>query len=314
MNKMIYSIEPVFEERIWGTQEIRERFGYETDLENIAEVYNVVGQKDHLDNFVTEAGMYLSDFYKQNKELFDCECKDMPVMVCMAFSDSFLSIQIHPDDEYGMLHEGGHGRPEGWVIYDGPENNDLILGHNAQTKEEFVELSNQRDWNKLIRHVNMKRETQYVHVPAGSLHAFCKDALAIAFSTNGDITYRLYDYDRVDTKTGKLRPLHVQQVFDCIKVPDLLSPYDVKPEQKEGYKHTLYYDNPGEYTCGRLQIENKCTIDEPKFMFYTCASGKGTIGGREIKAGETLFVPAGFGKVDLSGEMDLVYITYKSAK
>lgn len=311
MKKKIYKIEPVFEERIWGSQEIRNRFNYDTDLGNIAEVYNVVAQPGHLDNYIKELNIHLSDFYDQNRELFGCEKEVMPVMICMAHSIDYLSIQVHPDDAYGLEHDGQLGRPEGWIIYDGPENNDVILGNNAKNKEEFIKLSNDKEWNKLFRHVNQRKLKDYIHVPAGRLHAFCKDALAIAFSTNGDLTYRLYDFDRIDSKTGKTRDLHIQKVFDTIMVPDKAEPYVVEPIMKNGYTHTLYYDVAGEYTCGRIEVEEQARISEQKFMFYTCASGEGTINDVPIKAGETLFVPCDYGEITLGGKLDLVYITYK---
>ena len=156
MEGKIYKILPVFEERIWGTQELRERYGYETDLNNIAEVYNVVALPGHLDNEVEGTGMRLSEFYHKNRELFGCSPEDMPVMTCMAHSNSYLSIQLHPDDPYALAHTGMRGRPEGWVILDGPEDNEIVLGHNAATKEEFMEWSNQKEWDKLFRYVNMK--------------------------------------------------------------------------------------------------------------------------------------------------------------
>ena len=176
MRKKIYRIEPVFEQRIWGTQRLRERYHYETDLENIAEVYNVCAMPGHLDNVVTGTGLHLSEFYHRYPELFDCSERDMPVEICMAHSNSFLSIQNHPDDGYALAHEGTRGRPEGWVILEGLEKNRMVMGHYAKDREEFQELSLKQDWEHLFRYIEME-PGQYVHVPGGSLHAFCKDAI-----------------------------------------------------------------------------------------------------------------------------------------
>ena len=311
MEKKIYRIEPVFEERIWGTKRLQEKYGYKTDLNNIAEVYNVCAMPGHLDNIVTGTGLHLSEFYKQNRDLFDSDTEEMPVETCMAHSNSYLSIQVHPDDEYALAHEGTRGRPEGWTIIEGPEKSEMEIGNNAKTKEEFIVLSNEKNWDKLFRYVQMEKY-QYIHVPAGSLHAFCKDAVAVAFSNNADVTYRLYDFDRLDAKTGKPRDLHVQKVFDTVTVPDNhLDPFWPEKHEDNGCVISNYHDEPGVYTAGRIEVEKEGIYETDKFMFYTCVDGSGSINGEPIKAGETLFVPKEYGKILIKGPIDLMYVTYK---
>lgn len=311
MEKRIYGIEPVFEQRIWGTQRLREKYHYETDLENIAEVYNVCAMPGHLDNIVTDTGMRLSEFYHKNRELFECTEEELPIEICMAHSNSFLSIQNHPDDKYALENEGTRGRPEGWVILEGLEKNRMVMGHYAHDKKEFQELAMKKDWDRLLRYIEME-PGQYIHVPAGSLHAFCEDAIAVAFSTNADITYRLYDFDRVDGITGKPRKLHLQKVFDTVTVPDdQLNCFWPRKYQKSGCIISDFYDEKGIYTAGRIEVAKSGVYQTEQFMFYVCVGGTGEISGVPIKGGETVFVPARFGKVILNGNLDLMYITYQ---
>lgn len=310
MEKRIYHIEPVFEQRIWGTQRLREKYGYKTELENIAEVYNVCAMPGHLDNVVTGTGMHLSEFYHRNRELFGCSPTDMPVEICMAHSVDFLSIQTHPDDEYALVHEGTRGRPEGWIILEGPEKNRMVIGHNADSREEFKELTLKKDWDRLFRYIEMA-PGQYIHVPAGSLHAFCKDAIAVAFSTNADITYRLYDFDRIDAATGRSRELHLQQVFDTVNIPDRkLECFWPKKHETDGCIISDFYSEPGVYTAGRIEVREEGTYKRDTFMFYVCVDGEGEISGVPIRAGETVFVPAGYGEIMIKGNVDLMYVTY----
>lgn len=309
--KELYKIAPVFEARMWGGQVIRERFDYDTDLPNIAEVYNVVAIPGHLDNDVMGTEEKLSAFYRNHRELFGCRTEEMPVMTCIAHAHQPLSIQIHPDDEYGMKHDGMRGRPEGFVIIDGLEDNEMVMGHHAKTLEEFKRLALNKDWDKLLRNIHMK-QGEYIHIPVGTLHAFGIDSTAVAFSVNGDITYRLYDYDRIDPLTNQPRPIHIQQVFDNIKIPDdEILPIKPVPYEKDGCEITLYYDEPGCYTSGRVRVGEKGVYKQKEFLFFTCLEGAGKIGGMDIKAGETIFVPCDFGKVDLEGKLDLVYVSYK---
>lgn len=311
MEKKIYKIEPVFEQRIWGTQALRTKYHYETELENIAEVYNVCAMPGHLDNVVTGTGLHLSDFYKQNRELFGIQSEIMPVEVCMAHSDSYLSIQLHPDDAYALKTEGSRGRPEGWVILEGPEKNRMVIGHHAQTQAEFEQWTKEKNWDRLFRYIEMQ-SGQYIHVPAGSLHAFCQGAIAVAFSTNADITYRLYDFDRIDPKTGKERELHIQQVFDNIRIPDdTLNAFWPEKTKAEGCEITRFYDEKNVYTAGRIQVAEQGFFETEAFMFYVCVNGSGRINDCEIKAGETVFVPCRFGKIEICGNLDLMTITYR---
>lgn len=216
-----------------------------------------------------------------------------------------------PDDEYSLAHEGTRGRPEGWTIIEGPEKSEIEMGNNALTKEEFIELSEKKDWDKLFRYIQMEKY-QYIHVPSGSLHAFCKDAIAVAFSNNADVTYRLYDFDRIDAKTGKPRDLHIQKVYDTVTVPDnKLDPFWPKTEKKDGLEISYYHDEPGVYTAGRIKVDENGKYNTDKFMFYCCVEGSGYINNEPIKAGETLFVPKNFGEITITGPVDLMYVTYR---
>lgn len=312
MENKIYRIEPVFEERIWGTKRLQEKYGYKTNLNNIAEVYNVCGMPGHLDNIVSDTGLHLSEFYKQNKDMFGSDTEEMPVEICMAHSNSYLSIQVHPDDEYALEHEGTRGRPEGWTIIEGPEKSEMEIGNKAHTKEEFIELSESKQWDKLFRYIQMEKY-QYIHVPAGSLHAFCKDAVAVAFSNNADVTYRLYDFDRIDAKTGKPRDLHIQKVYDTIKVPDdEINAFWPEIKKDNGCEISLYHDEPGVYTAGRIKVDEVGKYNTENFMFYCCVEGEGFINDEPIKAGETLFVPRKFGEITIKGPVDLMYVTYRN--
>lgn len=98
------------------------------------------------------------------------------------------------------------------------------------------------------------REGEYIHIPHGTLHAFAPGAVVIAFSVNGDVTYRLYDYDRVDPDTGKTRPTHRRMCTPTSTSPTkLVEPYKALPEETDGCRIFRYHDEPGVYSCGRVQ-------------------------------------------------------------
>lgn len=161
VERKIYTIEPILEERIWGGQELIKMFNLKTNLKNVAEMYTVIAIPDHLDCHVTEANLPLSVFFEENKELFGCQKEYLPVRMVVGNQIKDLSVQVHPDDEYGMAHSHMRGKPESeWLLGDGEGT--MILGHHAKTKEEFIKLAENKEWDKLLRKIKVKGEILFI--------------------------------------------------------------------------------------------------------------------------------------------------------
>lgn len=308
--KTYYFIEPILEERVWGGRKIIEKFHYDTKLNNVAEVYHVIAIPNHLDNIVTETKEPLSEFYKTHMELFDCHTPEMPVRLVTANPVDNLSYHLHPNDEYGMAHEGMRGKIEGgFTIEETGEEYETILGHNATTLEEFKDWVEHKDWERLFRRIK-GNVGDYSHTPIGTLHGESGDGttISVAFSTNGDITYRLYDYDRNDPD----RPLHLLQVYDNVTIPDnTITGYHVEPYEKEGCLIYDFYAKKKEYVGKRIKVNSEgfYTLDE--FMFVLCLQGEGMIDGYPIKPGVTIFIPAHSGTLHIKGDqLDLAVLSY----
>lgn len=303
----LYKIDPVFNYRIWGGNRLKEKYGYESDLPNIGECYHVIAMPDHLDCWVPDADMPLSQFYKEHRDLFACTKDEMPVRTASANPIAPMSIQLHPDDDYAMKHEGKRGKPDGVFFIEG--DGEMVLGHNAQTKEEFVKMMNEGQWDSLVRKIRVK-QGDFVDVPFGTLHAFGAGFLLIEFTQNADLTYRLYDYDRIDPITKSKRTLHTQQVLDNVKIPNSdTNIVDLTTEFRNGYTFTMFHDEPNVYTAGRYDIWHQAYIEREEFYFLTCIDGSGFIEGHPIYGGDTWFVPTKFGPINVSGPVDLVFVS-----
>ncbi|MDL2276717.1 class I mannose-6-phosphate isomerase [Breznakia sp. OttesenSCG-928-G09] len=306
--KKIYHILPVFNERIWGGQELIKRYGYKTDLKNIGECYNVIAMPNHLDCDVLETNEKLSAFYHNHKDLFGSDTKEMPVRVAMANPIIPMSVQVHPNDEYALKHDHRLGKPDGVYFIEGEGT--MELGHYAKTREEFIEKVNEGDWDNLLRYIPIKAG-EFVDVPYGTLHAFGGGFVLIEFSQNADLTYRLYDYDRIDETTNQPRDLHVQKVFECVNIPnDKIGLVDLNKIEKDCCILTSFHDEPGVYSAGHIEVETKGNYERDEFYFLTCLGGEGKVNDIAIKGGETLFIPCEFGPITLTGSLDLSYVTY----
>ena len=128
-------------------------------------------------------------------------------------ANDWLSVQVHPDDAYGMEHEGELGKTECWYIIDAEEGAEIIYGHKAQTKEELATLIEAGDWDGLLSKTPVKKG-DFFFVPSGTMHAIGPGILILETQQSSDTTYRVYDFDRRDDQ-GNQRELHIQQSGRC---------------------------------------------------------------------------------------------------
>jgi len=230
------------------------------------------------------------------------------VRMTISCNEGIQSYQVHPGDEYALKHEGTKGKISANIVL---EHTGVVrkkrFGHTAKTLKEFQRMVEQKDWDNFFQVIEVA-DGDFLNTPAGVPHGGKGDGTVIVtFATNSDITYRFYDFDRNDPN----RPLHLQQTYDCANIPEVpVGPVHVEPERKNGVALYEYYDVPGEYIAKRIIVNGTGQYETDKFMFYGCYKGQGSLGGVPVKAGETLFVPARFGPVDLVGDMDLIMISY----
>jgi mannose-6-phosphate isomerase len=311
--KILYIL-PHFEERMWGGTRLITEFGYKTDIHPIGEVYNVVALKNRADCRIRDSTMTLSDLYEETPEFFDCDTKELPLRVNILDPVADLSVQLHPGDEYALQHDYSRGKPEAWVILDTPPGGYIEFGHNALNKEEFISLTNAKKFGKLCRYISAKKNW-FIDIPAGTLHAIGKGVLTYNISRNADITYRLYDYDRINPSTGKMRELTIQQVIDNVVIPDNKKDFIwFSPKSVNGCEITEYWDEPGLYTLKRIKVSTNGTYIQERFLFITVVNGSGTINNQVLKKGDTVFIPDNFGNLNFQGDLDMFLATYSKAQ
>jgi mannose-6-phosphate isomerase len=310
MTKDIFYILPYFEERLWGGTRLLRDFGYQTDIRPVGEVYNVVALKNHADCRIRDYEMTLSELYERVPEFFNCDTKELPIRVNILDPAADLSIQLHPGDAYALKHNNSRGKPEAWVILDTPADGYIEFGHNAATKEEFISLTQAKEFEKLCRYIPAKKNW-FIDIPSGTLHAIGKHVLTYNISRNADITYRLYDYDRINPKTGRPRDLSVQQVIDNVIIPDNTKDFVwFSPTSHRGCEITEYWDEPGLYTLKRIEVSDQGSYEQDRFVFITVVDGEGSINGHDIKKGDTVFVPDNFGELSFHGNLDMFLAGY----
>jgi mannose-6-phosphate isomerase len=142
-------------------------------------------------------GQTLRDLYNNHRELFGhYKNEEFPIIVKYIDAKEDLSIQVHPDNDYALKHENSLEKEECWYILDAKADTEIIIGHREKTKDEIRRNLN-KDILNILNYYPIKAN-DYFYIPQGTVHAICHDTFLIEVSQSNDITYRFYDYDRLD--------------------------------------------------------------------------------------------------------------------
>lgn len=343
-NKELLFMTPFLKEVIWGGTKLQEKYGYRSDSENIGEAW-VVSANRNGESRVQEGhfnGMTLSELWEKQPELFGFNtsegcpnemrpepytnsevsgsCKgtaavkpeSFPLLVKLIYAKDNLSIQVHPDDDYAYVHEnGGSGKTECWYIADCEEDADIIIGHHAKNKEELRSMVQAGDWDKLLRVIPIHKG-DFFYIPSGTVHAIRKGTLLLETQQNCDLTYRLYDYGRL--QNGKPRELHIDKAIDVIKYPSdekdasanasaevspALSSVQI-PEHTELLKCRYF-------SVDKYQVKDKLTLTQDhSFLIVDVLEGSGTVDGIPVKSGDNFIAPYNYGELHFEGNMTLI--------
>ena len=198
---------------------------------------------------------------------------------------------------------------ECWYILDCKENATIIIGHNAKTKEELTEMIHEGRWSDFIREIPIKKG-DFLQIDPGTVHAIKGGTLILETQQNSDITYRVYDYDRLSN--GKPRELHVEKSIDVITVPAKSVDDSVKsalnlPENQLNELYSCKY-----YTIFKADVNGKMEFEQKyPFLLVSVLEGDGIVGSSPVKKGDHFILPNGYGKVEMQGKMSLIVSTVK---
>lgn len=312
-------LNPVFKEIVWGGERLKNGYGYESDLNNIAEAW-VLSARNDGDNTVKNgeyANKSFTELIKNHPEFLGKKGEkynEFPLLIKFIDAKSDLSIQVHPDDDYARIHENSLGKTEAWYVLDCSDDAELIYGFNKGiTKEEFEKSIND---NSFLNHVNKVKvkKGDIFFIEAGTLHAIGGGILLAEVQQNCNTTYRVYDYGRL--VDGKPRELHIEKALD---VTNTLPP--VRSAEAEG-KEEVIGDAKVQKLCScefftmtslKLNGKYEYNCDNSSFLSVLILDGSGSITAGNtavsVKKGDSIFIPANSGNVVLSGEFNALLST-----
>ena len=307
-------LDPVCTHNIWGGTRLREEFGYPAEGDGIGECWGISAHPEG-DGTVRSGsfqGEKLSGLWDKHPELFGNLPYDRyPLLTKIIDAQDDLSIQVHPDDAYAQVYENGSlGKTECWFICDCAEDAAIVIGHNARTKEELEEMVRQGKWTELIREIPIHKG-DFLQIDPGTVHAIKPHTQILETQQNSAITYRLYDYDRL--QNGKSRELHIDKSLDVITVPAKSAQESVKSANglPENELNQIYAC--GKYTIFKLDVNGNASFEQKyPFLAASVLEGAGTMNGAEVRKGDHFIIPCGFGKVEGNGNMSLILSTVES--
>lgn len=303
---------PIFQDKIWGGQKLQTEFGFDLPSNTIGEAW-VISTHPHGESIVSSpkayAGMGLNELYQTHPELFgDNHPETFPLLTKILDAKEDLSVQVHPDDTYGLEHEGELGKTECWFIISAEEGASIIYGHEATSPEEFKDLINSENWESLLRKRSVKAG-DFFYVPHGTIHAIGGGITVLETQQNSDTTYRVYDYDRTDSD-GNKRDLHIEQSIAVSQIPHKDPNIEYKINHYNASTITHYITNEF-FSVYRWEIHDQIDIDlTGDYTLVTVLDGDGQLTINDthypIHKSQSFIIPNNIRHITLSGHLDII--------
>nr|MBP3283639.1 mannose-6-phosphate isomerase, class I [Treponema sp.] len=309
-NSRIIFLQEILKETIWGGNRLSE-YGFDTNGKNCGEAWVISAHKNG-DCLIKDSGngkSTLSWFWKEHPEFFgkseaETENNPFPLLTKIIDAKSDLSIQVHPDDGYAKKNENGSlGKTECWYILDALPGTKIVIGHNGKSPEETAKMIRQGLWKDFIREIPVKKG-DFFYIKPGTVHAIKGGTLILETQQSSDITYRVYDYDRLSN--GKPRELHVQQSIDVIASP-FIEEEPPRNEAKSVDKEFSQLVSCDKFTVWKAAVKGRLDfVQNQDFLLCTVVEGEGEINGTKIKKGDSFILGKNFGEAEFKGQMELI--------
>ena len=263
--KKIYELIPPLKEYIWAGENLKKY--KKTELGKISESRELSFLKgDETKLIYDNQEITISEFIEKEeiKKYINPKLKNL--LVKLIDSSQSLSIQVHPSDEYALKYENSLGKTEMWIILEAEENSYINLGFNKDvSKSNFPELIKDDSILKCLNKIYVKPGDVYLIKP-GTIHAIGKGITLLEIQESSKLTYRVYDFNRVDN-SGNKRELHVDKAMDVLNFSRL----EVKNLKEDKEIKTEYFVVKGDVVNEEKEVEIS------KASIITVIDGEGKI-------------------------------------
>jgi mannose-6-phosphate isomerase len=317
MERTLYPLKftPIFKQVIWGGDKLKTQLEKEKAPESTGESWEISGVEGDVSkvsngflkgNALNELiEVYMGDLVGEG--VFEKFGTEFPVLIKFIDANDNLSVQVHPDDAFSAENHGKKGKTEMWYVLDSEEGAELISGFKKDVDEKvFMDHLNNKKLKDILNSEPVKSGDVFF-LPAKRVHAIGAGILLTEIQQTSDVTYRIYDWDRLD-KDGNSRELHLDhslKVMDYKKRDDIRTIYDSINNSTVNLADCQYF------TTGIIKLDQPVDKDFSlidSFVIYICTEGNLLVnykGGEPVslKKGETLLVPADLKEISLIPEV-----------
>ncbi len=302
---------PALKDRIWGGTKLKTDFDKQGKCTTCGESWEISAVDGDIS--VVENGflknnnlqeiieIYMGDLV--GDKVYDTFGLEFPLLIKFIDANDDLSIQVHPNDKLAHERHNSFGKTEMWYVMDSKTGASLISGFNKQTsKDEYTKSVTYNTLKQLLNRTEVKHGDTFF-IPSGRVHAIGAGIMLAEIQQTSDITYRIYDWDRVDSN-GNARELHTDLAVDAI---DYKYYNDIKTEYTDKLNAVVNLAKCNYFTTNKLHIDKQMHRDYVKldsFVIYICCEGKFELEYAdnlkiEVHKGQTVLLPAIYKSVNL---------------
>lgn len=321
-----FLLKPAGKDYLWGGNRLNEYFAKGIDMAPLAETWECSTHPDGPSIVASGifSGQTLSKVIKEHPEYIGSHPKsqgELPILIKFIDAKKNLSVQVHPSDEYAKANEDGQlGKNEMWYVLDAEKESEIVYGFRQNVTKEQVRAGIECNTiENYLQKVKIKKDDVF-YIKAGTVHAIGEGSLIAEIQESSNLTYRLYDYNRLD-KNGLKRELHIDKALEVANLQSSIEPRQPMRvlKYKRGCASELlckckYFEverlliNTEEYVKGHaFQTYNN------SFQVLLCIDGHGVITdekGEDIIfiKGDCVFVPADSVPLRLHGTAQLLKV------
>lgn len=302
---------PIYKYPIWAGNKIRTVLGKDYPAASCGETWEISTVRDNVSvvdkgelsgrdlvGIIEEYGSLLL-----GSKVYEKYGTSFPLLIKFISSADDLSIQVHPDDDYATSHGKERGKAEMWYVIDADESSQLISGFCEKiNRNQYLEAFSNGRLLDILQRVDVERG-QCFYLPPGRVHSIGRGILLLEIQQSSDVTYRIYDFDRVDASTGKPRALHVEQALETMNFDDdtpATMSYKTIENEISTMVHCPFFSTDMIYATSRMMINND---GGESFVVLSCVEGTYTLScdgySRDFVVGDCVLVPACIDKIEI---------------
>lgn len=319
MNAIVYPLqfEPILKDRIWGGEKLKTILnkpieskitGESWELSTVEGDVSVIANGELKGKSLTDV-IDLAPNEILGTEVHKRFGNQFPLLFKYLDAREDLSIQVHPNDELAKKRHNSFGKTEMWYILQADTDSKIIVGFKEKSNaNEYVEHLKNKTLLSLLDDVKVK-EGDVFFLETGTVHAIGAGLLVAEIQQTSDITYRIYDFDRVDAQ-GNTRELHVDLALEAINY-DKVEAYRAY-KKDENVSNTIV--NCPYFTTNFIPLEDVITVSKTgnSFTVYMCIDGEFELefdmNIYTYKKGDTVLIPAAMDYYVISGKASILEI------